>query len=248
MELQQKVAVITGAASGIGRATAERLAGGGAAVVVADINGGGAQETVARITRSGGRAIAVQVDVAKLADAHRMLAAAEQEFGGLDILCNNAGVNTGEVFSAASIEQWQRVIDVNLRAVLLGTHLAIPLLRKRGGGVIVHTASLAGIVGFPFDAVYAATKAAVVMFTHTSELLAAEGIRVNCICPGLVDTPMLNRGGGSFQLPDGIPMSQPEDIADGIIQLITDDSIAGRALQLAPGLREFAPLPGFIAP
>jgi NAD(P)-dependent dehydrogenase (short-subunit alcohol dehydrogenase family) len=139
---------------------------------------------------------------------------------------------------------------VNLRAVILGTHLALPLLRRRGGGAIVHTASLAAFIGFPPDPVYAATKAGVVMFTHSLGPLAAEGIRVNCVCPGVVDTPMLRRAQGDEQPAwlGTVPLLEPEDIADGIVQLITDDAVAGRAMRIARGLRDFAALPAYEAP
>lgn len=251
MELKGKIAVITGGGSGIGRATAQRLAREGAAVVLADVDGAATEATAAEIAQAGGRAVAVRADVSDLADARRMFETAGRHFGGIDILCNNAGITTGSPsFSDASLEQWQRVLDVNLRAVILGTHLAIPLLRQRGGGAIVHTASLAGLIGFPPDPVYAATKAGVVMFTHSMGVLAAEGIRVNCVCPGIVDTPLLRRGRGSGDvvLPPNLPMLQPEDIADGILQLITDDTLAGKALRIAVGVRDIAPLPEFRMP
>ena len=251
MDMRGKVAVITGAGSGIGRATAVRLAREGASVIVADLDEPGSRETVARITEVGGTAAAVQADVTRETDVRRMLATAEEQYGGVDILCNNAGITSGTLdFTQATSEQWQRVIDVNLRAVILGTHLALPLLRRRGGGAIVHTASLAAFVGFPPDPVYAATKAGVVMFTHSLGPLASEGIRVNCVCPGVVNTPMLRRAQGDAQPAwlGTVPLLEPEDIADGIIQLITDDTLAGRALRIARGLRDFAALPAFAAP
>lgn len=251
MEIRGRVAVVSGAGSGIGRATAVRLGSGGASVIVADLDNVGARETVARIEGAGGTAAAVEVDVTREVDARRMLAAAEERFGGFDILCNNAGITTSTLnFSQATVEQWQRCLDVNLRGVVLGTYLALPLLRRRGGGAIVHTASLAAFVGFPPDPVYAATKAGVVMFTHSLTPLAAEGIRVNCVCPGLVNTPMLRRAQGD-ERPAWLgtaPMLEPEDIADGIIQLITDDAVAGRAMRIAPGLRDLVTLPAFEVP
>lgn len=251
MEIRGKVAVITGGGSGIGRATAVRLAKEGAAVVVADLDDAGGRETVARIEHAGGAAVSVRADVTKPEDARRMIGLAEERFGGLDILFNNAGITTGMPgYPSASVEQWQRVLDVNLRAVVLGTQLALPALRTRGGGVIIHTASMAAFVGFPPDPVYAATKAAVVMFTHSMGPLAADGIRVNCVCPGIVNTPMLQRGraSGETVLPPNIPLLEAEDIADGVVEIITDDSIAGRALRIAPGLHDFAKLPPFRMP
>ena len=251
MDIRGKVAVVTGAGSGIGRATAVRLAREGASVIVADLDEAGGRETASLIAAAHGQAAAVCVDVTHETEARRMLTAAEDLYGGVDILYNNAGVTTGTLdFAQASAAQWQRVIDVNLRAVILGTHLALPVLRRRGGGAIVHTASLAAFVGFPPDPVYAATKAGVVLFTHSLGSLAAEGIRVNCICPGLVDTPMLRRAQGDDQPAwlGTVPMLEPEDIADGVVQLIRDDTLAGRALRIARGLRDFAPLATFEVP
>ncbi len=251
MDIRGKVAVVTGAGSGIGRATAVRLAREGASIIVADLDNTGGRETAGRIAAAGGAATAVHADVTRETDARRMLATAEERYGGLDILCNNAGITTGTLdFTQATSDQWQRVIDVNLRAVILGTHLALPLLRRRGGGAIVHTASLAAFVGFPPDPVYAATKAGVVLFTHSLGALAAEGIRVNCVCPGVVNTPMLQRAQGEERPAwlGTVPMLEPEDIADGVVQLITDDALAGRALRIARGLRDFAPLSAFELP
>lgn len=246
MDIRGKVAVITGGGSGIGRATAVRLAREGAAIVAADLDEPGARETVAQIEHAGGRAVAVRADVSDAGEAQRMLDTAAQHFGGFDILYNNAGITTGPPgYPLAPPAQWQRVLDVNLRAVVLGTQLALPALRKRGGGVIIHTASMAAFMGFPPDAVYAATKAAVVVFTHSLAALAEEGIRVNCVCPGVVNTPMLRRGQGADRPPwlDAIPLLEPEDIADGVVQLITDDTLAGRALRIMAGRRELADLP-----
>jgi NAD(P)-dependent dehydrogenase (short-subunit alcohol dehydrogenase family) len=251
MQIRGKVAVITGAGSGIGRATAERLAGEGASIVAVDIDAAGVRETAARISHAGGNAVPLRADVTNSTDVARMIAVAAERFGGLDILHNNAGVVTGRPgYPEAAPEQWQRVLDINLRAVILGTQLALPALRRRGGGVIVHTASMAGIVGYPPDPIYTATKAGVVMFTHAMGPLAAEGIRVNCVCPGLVDTPMLRRSreSGETVLPADMPMLRPEDVADGVVQLITDDSLAGRALCVAVGLRDFVPLPPYPMP
>jgi NAD(P)-dependent dehydrogenase (short-subunit alcohol dehydrogenase family) len=246
MDIQGKIAVISGAASGIGRATALRLAREGGRVVVADIDAAGARETVARITSGGGSAAAIYMDVSRTAEVEAMLQFAERQFGGLDILCNNAGISCGDpTYPEAPLERWQRVLDVNLRAAILGTQLALPLLRRRGGGCIVQTSSLAGMIGWGPDPIYAATKAALVLFTHSLAHLSAEGIRVNCICPSGVNTPMLARAyqSATAKPPEDMPLLEPEDVADGVVQLITDDALAGRTLLIGPGLRDFAPLP-----
>ncbi len=246
MDIRGKVALITGAGSGIGRATAVRLAAEGARIVVADVDIAGAQETVRQVERGGGSAAAVQVDLARTADVVTMVQFAERQFGGFDILHNNAGMNTGDPnYPEAPLEQWQRTLDVNLRAVILGTQLAIPVLRRRGGGCVVHTSSLAAFIGWGPDPIYAATKAALVLFTHSLRHLAEAGVRVNFICPSGVNTPLLAqaRRSATAKPPADMPVLEPADVADGVVQLIRDDALAGRALVIGPGLRDFAPLP-----
>jgi len=246
MNIEGRIAVITGAGSGIGRATALRLARGGAHVVVADIDAASAHETAAQITNGGGTAAALHTDVSYTAQVAAMLQFAEHQFGGLDTLYNNAGITCGDpTYPDARLEQWQRVLDVNLRAAILGTQLALPLLRRRGGGCIVQTSSFAGLIGWGPDPIYAATKAALVLFTHSLAHLSAEGIRVNCICPSGVNTPMLARAyqSATAKPPEGMPVLEPEDVADGVVQLMTDDALAGRVLLIGPGFRDFAPLP-----
>ncbi len=142
MDVSGKVAIITGAGSGIGRATALLLAEKGASIVVADLNEGGAKETVSLIEAAGGKAAAVRVDVTKSADLDAMFAFAQKTYGGFDILYNNAGITTGQPrWPDCPEENWRRTVEVDLNAVIEGTRKAIPLLTARGGGVIIHTAS-----------------------------------------------------------------------------------------------------------
>jgi NAD(P)-dependent dehydrogenase (short-subunit alcohol dehydrogenase family) len=237
MLISGKTAIITGAGSGIGRATALRLASEGASVVVADANDAGAADTVRMIAGAGGNAAAVHVDVSRHEDIDAMFAFADATYGGFDILYNNAGIGTGQPrFPDYPEEQWMRVIDVDLIAVIEGIRKAIPGLRTRGGGVIVSTASMAGLFGFAADPVYTAAKHGVVGITRALAALKDEGIRVNCVCPGVVNTPMVTsalqrlEGQERAQFAEALarmPMIDPADIAQGVVELITDDDAAG---------------------
>ncbi len=247
MEIKGKVGVVTGGASGIGRATAERLAKEGAAIVVADLDEGGGTETVKRIETAGGRAVFVNADVTRIADVRRMLDTAVSKFGRLDILHNNAGIAVGAPgFPEAPPERWRLVIEIDLQAVVLGTGLAAPLMQKNGGGAIVNTASMAGLYPHRQDVVYGAAKGGVVNFTHSLAFWEAERkIRVNCVCPGIVDTPMVRKGIEAatklgFVAKAFMPakMIQPEEIADAVVSLVRDDSIFGCALEIRPTGRQ----------
>ncbi|HXW83240.1 MAG TPA: SDR family oxidoreductase [Candidatus Binataceae bacterium] len=254
MEIKGKVAVITGGGSGIGRATAERLANEGAAVVVADIDQAGGVETVKRIEAVGGQATFVAADVVKLADARKMLDTAVSKFGRLDILHNNAGIGTGAPgYPDAPPERWHLVIEIDLQAVILGTGLAAPIMEKQGGGAIINTASMAGLYPHRNDAVYGAAKGGVVNFTHSLGSWAAEKkVRVNCICPGIVDTPMVRRGrelarAHGLATREPRSMIQPETIADAVVYLVKDDSLFGCSLEIRPSGRQIVeprPAPG----
>lgn len=241
MEISGKVAIITGAGSGIGRATAVRLAREGASVIVADRDEAGADVTVHTITSAGGAATAIGVDVTKGADLDAMFGAATNTYGGFDILYNNAGITSGPPrWPETPLEQWMKVIDVDLIAVIAGIQKAIPLLKARGGGVIISTASVAGLFGFAADPVYTAAKHGVVGITRALAGLKQEAnIRVNCVCPGVVDTPMLTysmhnlSGQAREQAEQAIarmPKIAPEDIAQGVVELIEDDEAAGYAM------------------
>jgi 3-oxoacyl-[acyl-carrier protein] reductase len=229
MDPAGKVAIVTGAAMGIGRAVAQRLAQEGAQVVVSDVESERGKEAAAEL---GG--LFVRADVTNDDELRRMFETAERFGGGIDVLVNNAGGVWDPLYPAAPPDHWQRVLDVNLRAVMLATQLALEPLRRRGGGAIVNVASVAGLGAGPHGAPeYAAAKAAVVRLTAALESLAVENIRVNCICPDYVDTPAVQRGLAEMsdaeraQVPD---LVAPEAIAGGVLDLIRDDSLAGRVL------------------
>jgi NAD(P)-dependent dehydrogenase (short-subunit alcohol dehydrogenase family) len=263
VDIATKVALVTGAGSGIGRASAVRLAQEGAAVVVVDVNEEGGRETVQQIESAGpsggsgqARAAFVRADVTDEADVRAMIAFAEETFGGLDILHNNAGIITREPrYPDGDGAAWSRMLDINLRGVILGTQYGIQAMRRRGGGAVVNTASMAGIgYGFPPNPVYAASKGGVVLFTASLAPLKDEAnIRVNCVCPGVVDTPMLRHASEAVSDEErraaagrlaSLPLIAPEEIADAVVSLIKDDSLAGRALMVRNGLpRELLRMP-----
>jgi len=240
--------VVTGAGSGIGRATAVRLAAEGARVVVADIVEEAGAGTVEIIRAAGGEAIFARTDVSSEADVLAAIDLAESRYGGLDILHNNAGVLTGPRFPDSPPRYWSRAIDVNLRGVLNGIYHGVPALKRRAGGVIVNTASISGLTPHLIDPVYAATKAAVVNLTRSLVFLQAEaGIRVNCVCPGLVRTDLDQHSSAGFDAADRDSFNQrragmrerpaltPEDIAEAVLTLIKDDAINGKAYRIVLG-------------
>jgi len=218
--------------------------------VVADIQAAGIVATVEPIVAAGGHALGRVADVSDPQAIDDLLAFAHHEYGGIDILVNNAGIVTPGGYPAAPLASWQRVLDINLRAVIAGTQAVLPYLRERGGGSVVQTASMAAFVGFPPDPVYAATKGAVVLFTHSLAGLAAEGIHVSCVCPGLVDTPLLRQSTADGEPPPWlslIRMLSADDIATAVVGLIQND-VAGKALQVLPGSQTFADIPQIAMP
>jgi NAD(P)-dependent dehydrogenase (short-subunit alcohol dehydrogenase family) len=242
-KLNGKVAVITGAASGIGRATAALFAGEGAAVVIGDLNAEGGEAAVRDCKENGGRAVFQKADVAAEAEVKAMVARAVSEFGGLDIIYNNAGLGgaLGPLEEITS-EDWDRSLAVLLRGVFLGMKHAIPEMRKRGGGSIISTASIAGLRGYPGLHAYCAAKAAVVNLTRSAAVeLGKDRIRVNCICPGGINTPIFTRTQPNLapmveeRLAQAQPIPRaghPEDIAKMALFLASDDSewVSGQAM------------------
>lgn len=228
---------MTGAGAGIGEAIARRLAADGASVTVVDIEEAEGRSTVDAIVATGGRAVFARADVSDRDDVAEMIAAAESAHGPLEVMVNNAGVVTGAQFPNCDPEAWMRVLDVNLRGSMLGTHLAVLAMRKHGrGGAIVNVASLAGIGLGPHPSPdYAATKAGVIRFTTALVSLAREGIRVNCVCPDWVDTPMSRRtrDGMSPDLQRAVlppELFSADEIADAAVALIADEALAGRVM------------------
>lgn len=242
-KLQGKVAVVTGAGSGIGTGIAQALHAEGASIVAADISG--QQEAIAK--QLGDRCIAVHADVTRSADIKAMLEAATSNFGRLDILCNNAGID-GEAAAIGdnSEENYDRVMAVNAKGVWLGMHHAVPIMAAAGGGSIINTASVAALVAFPTLTPYCAAKGAVLMMTKTvAAEYAKAGIRVNCICPGVTNTPLVAQmAKTSPEIIDGIktltPMgriAEPIEMGKAAVFLAGDDSafITGTAIVVDGG-------------
>jgi NAD(P)-dependent dehydrogenase (short-subunit alcohol dehydrogenase family) len=229
MRLAGKVAVITGAASGIGRATATRFAQEGAKVVVADINQAGGEACAQQIKAAGGQAVFIKTDVSQEADLQNMIEVAVSTYGGLDILHNNAYWTEAKTATETTNENWQQTLDVTLRSVFLGSKLAVSHLRARGGGVILNTASVQSVVGVSGYAAYQAAKGGVMSLTRALALELAPDIRVVAILPGAIDTPALATSEEQTvdSLLEVIPMKrigQPEEVANVALFLASDEA------------------------
>jgi NAD(P)-dependent dehydrogenase (short-subunit alcohol dehydrogenase family) len=246
-KFEGKVSVVTGAGSGIGRATALAFARKGASVAVADILEQDNQETARMIMDLGGHALAITCDVARNDDVRRALDETVKTFGRLDFAFNNAGIEYA-FKPAAEIteEEWDRIIDIDLRGVFLCMKHEIPLMLKQGGGAIVNTSSGAGVKGFKGGAAYVAAKHGVVGLTKAAALdYAQSNIRINAVCPGIIDTSMMQRFSGGTpegrqtviaQEPVG-RMGTPDEIAAAVVWLCSDAAsfVVGSAMVVDGG-------------
>jgi NAD(P)-dependent dehydrogenase (short-subunit alcohol dehydrogenase family) len=246
-EFDGQVALVTGAASGIGRASARLFAEAGARVVVADIDRPGAEDTAAVIEQAGGEALAVEVDVADSASVQAMVAAAVERFGRLDIAHNNAGImGAGADIIDMDDSVWQRGIDVMLTGVFLCMKHEIPHMLERGKGVVINTSSGAGLIGFPGQANYVAAKHGVIGLTRSAALeYITRGVRINAICPGTARSRMVDEWmDGSAEAEAEVAalhpigrIAEPEEIARAALWLASDASsfVVGVALPVDGG-------------
>lgn len=248
MRLANKIALVTGAGSGIGRGIARRFAAEGASLVLSDVAEAGLRETIALIEEAGGQAIPVVGDVALRADAERMVAAAATGWGRLDIVVNNAGISGSRQATFAHLtpdEEWERVMAVNVGGVFRVASAAIRQMLAQGQGNIINIASAAGFVPFPARAAYNASKGAVISFTRALALdYAPDHIRVNAICPGMVETNMtrwrLEIPELRQQVLDMMPWGRigtPEDIAGAAVYLASEEAefVTGHMLVIDGG-------------
>ncbi len=235
MRLQDKVALITGAGSGIGRETALLFAREGAAVVVVDINDEGGEATVSEVVATGGRASYVHADVSIADDCQKMIAAAEATFGKLDVLFNNAGISHAEDDDAINTSEavWDLTMQVNVKGVFLGCKYGIPALQRAGGGSIINTASFVAVLGAATPQLaYTASKGAVLSMSRELALIhARENIRVNALCPGPLRTELLMKYLDTDEKKNRrlvhIPMGrfgEAEEIAKAALYLASDES------------------------
>lgn len=250
MRLAGKNALITGGGSGIGRAMALAFVAEGARVFVADMRGADAEETVRQVVQAGGDAAAFQADVSRSADVQAMIAACLDRLSRIDVLCNNAGIGSTQSVVDTPEDVWEAVFAVNVRGMFLCCKYAIPHMIEAGGGVIVNTASVAGLVGLKNRAAYCASKGAVVSLTRAMAVdHVQQKIRCNCICPGTVDSPWVGRLLDAA--PDPVaeraalvarqPMGRlgtPEEVARAAVYLASDDAdfVTGSALVIDGGL------------
>jgi NAD(P)-dependent dehydrogenase (short-subunit alcohol dehydrogenase family) len=244
MRMKQKVALITGAGSGIGRATALRLAAEGAQVACVDASGDAVAQTERAVRSAGGEAIALVGDVTDEAACAEMVERAIARFGRLTTLVNSAGVRSDPPQPMPGPSEWSRVVDVNLTGSYLAARAALPALNASGAGSITNLASIFGLVGGATSSAYAASKGAIVNLTRQLALECAPAVRVNCVCPGVIETPMTaalrQDPAWTQKVLERYPLrrfGQPEEIASAILYLASDEAgfVTGVALPVDGG-------------
>ena len=244
MKLQGKVAIITGAASGIGKATAEKFVKEGAIVAVCDVNIEATQTLASALTAAGGKAAAYRVNVTDKAEIASMVADVKQRFGRIDILVNNAGIVKDAQLIKMTDDQFDAVIDINLKGVYNCTRAVVDTMVEQGSGVILNASSVVGLYGNFGQTNYAATKFGVIGFVKTwAKELGKKGIRANAVCPGFVATPILSGMPEKViqAMEERVPMrrlAQPEEIANVYAFLASDEAsyINGAAIEVTGGL------------
>lgn len=248
MRLKDRVAIVTGAASGIGRAIARALAVEGARVAILDVNEAGAGETVEAIQKAGGEAFAVRTDVTARAQVETSVAEVLKRWGGVHVLVNNAGWDRPVPFLDTDEAFWDKILALNLKAHFHLAQVVLPHMIRQGGGKVVAIASDAGRVGSSGEAVYSAAKGGVIAFTKTlAREMARHRINVNCVCPGPSETPLFQteftagRPALADALKKAIPwgrLGRPEDVAGAVVFLASDEAefITGQTLSVSGGL------------
>ena len=242
--LKEAVVVVTGASRGLGRAIAEELASGGAKVVVNySRSKEPAEEVVNQITESGGEAIAVQADVSDAEQAQKLIDQAIEKFNRVDVLVNNAGINIDRTLKKLSVEDWDKVIQVDLNSAFYTVHAVLPHMTEQGGGKIINMSSFVGEAGNIGQANYSAAKAGLLGFTKTAaQELARIGITVNAICPGFIETDMVANIPEEAQqkLRKQVPLGRfgkPEEVARAVRYLVEDgDYITGQSIDINGGI------------
>jgi NAD(P)-dependent dehydrogenase (short-subunit alcohol dehydrogenase family) len=230
--LEGKRAIVTGAGAGIGRAIALRLSAEGARVALADVDEGAARGVAREIEEAGGEALVRRTDVTDASEVEALVRATVGEWGGLDVMVNNAGVGVAATAEGTSEADWDRLMTVNLKGTFLGIKYAVPAIRDSGGGSIVNMSSIAALVGLPDRAAYCAAKGGILALSRAAAAdHVAEGVRINCIAPGTVDTPWVDRITSSYDDPAEARAKMEARQPHG--RLVTPEEIAAMAAYLA---------------